>query len=93
MIVVADTTPLNYLILIGEVDILMRLYGRVPVPESVRSELLHARTPTLVRSGLSMRRPGWRSGSRPLLQTVLSIGWGQGNGMRSFWRRNWTAIN
>lgn len=58
MIVVADTTPLNYLILIGEVDILMRLYGRVLVPESVRSELLHARTPTLVREWLE-HAPSW----------------------------------
>lgn len=28
MIVVSDTGPLNYLILIGEIDVLPRLYGR-----------------------------------------------------------------
>jgi len=32
MIVVADTTPVNYLILIGEIDVLPKLYGRVVIP-------------------------------------------------------------
>ena len=32
MIVVADTTPLNYLILIGHSDILPKLYGPGPDP-------------------------------------------------------------
>jgi hypothetical protein len=29
-VVVADTTPLNYLILIGESDVLLRLFGEIP---------------------------------------------------------------
>jgi predicted nucleic acid-binding protein len=33
MIVVADTTPINYLILIEEIDVLPKLYGRVVFPE------------------------------------------------------------
>jgi predicted nucleic acid-binding protein len=35
MIVVADTSPLNYLVLIGAVDILAPLYTRVVVPQTV----------------------------------------------------------
>jgi predicted nucleic acid-binding protein len=35
MIVVADTTPVNYLILIGEIDVLPKLYGRVVIPPAV----------------------------------------------------------
>jgi predicted nucleic acid-binding protein len=35
MIVIADTSPLNYLVLIGEADILQRLYGRAVIPEAV----------------------------------------------------------
>ena len=35
MIVIADTGPLNYLVLIGEVDVLQPLYARVIVPEAV----------------------------------------------------------
>jgi len=38
MIVVADTSPINYLVLIGAVDILEPLYDRVLVPKrSLRS--------------------------------------------------------
>jgi len=32
MIVVADTSPINYPILIQEVDILPKIYGRVVIP-------------------------------------------------------------
>lgn len=38
-VVVADTSPLNYLVLIGEIDLLRRLYGRVVVPSEVVAEL------------------------------------------------------
>lgn len=44
MIVVADTSPLNYLVLIGEADLLYRLYGRVLIPQAVLSELEHPET-------------------------------------------------
>jgi predicted nucleic acid-binding protein len=44
MIVVADTTPINYLILIEEIDVLTKLYGRVIIPHVVREELLRPRT-------------------------------------------------
>ncbi len=40
MIVVADTAPLNYLILIGHVDILESLYGEVVIPPAVQDEML-----------------------------------------------------
>ena len=38
-VVVADTSPLNYLILVGEIGILSQLYGRIVVPEEVFAEL------------------------------------------------------
>lgn len=50
MIVVADTSPLNYLVLIGHVDVLHRLYGRVVVPAGVASELRDSRSPEAVRT-------------------------------------------
>lgn len=31
-VVVADSSPLNYLVLLGSIDILYRLYGRILVP-------------------------------------------------------------
>jgi predicted nucleic acid-binding protein len=48
MIVVADTGPLNYLILIEEVDVLEKLFGRVLVPQAVFQELQHPSTPQMV---------------------------------------------
>jgi predicted nucleic acid-binding protein len=50
MIVVADTSPINYLILIKEIDILPKMYGSVVVPQTVREELVRASAPQLVRS-------------------------------------------
>ena len=35
MIVVADTSPLNYLIRLGHPDVLHKIYGRVLVPHAV----------------------------------------------------------
>ena len=52
MIVVADTSPINYLILIKEIDILPKMYGSVVVPQTVREELVRASAPQLVRSWL-----------------------------------------
>jgi predicted nucleic acid-binding protein len=51
MIVVADTTPINYLILIGKIQVLPALYGRVVVPPAVVKELANSRTPEQVRHG------------------------------------------
>jgi len=48
-VVVADTSPLNYLVLIGHIDVLHRLYGRVLVPSEVLAELTDARAPQQVR--------------------------------------------
>jgi predicted nucleic acid-binding protein len=39
MIVIADTGPINYLILIGEIDVLPALYDRVLISPSVQGEL------------------------------------------------------
>jgi len=35
MIVVADTSPINYVVLIGHVDILALMYRHVVVPQAV----------------------------------------------------------
>ena len=57
MIVVADTTPLNYLILIGEVEVLPRLYGRVVIPPAVQEELAHSRAPASVQAWIAQPHP------------------------------------
>lgn len=44
MIVVADTSPINYLILIGQIDVLKHLYTRTLIPSAVLAELQHPAT-------------------------------------------------
>ena len=58
MIVVADTTPLQYLILIQHEHILPALYGRVVVPPAVIDELSRDETPQPVRDWLKSA-PEW----------------------------------
>jgi predicted nucleic acid-binding protein len=58
MIVIADTGPLNYLVLIGNVDVLPALFTRVIVPEAVVKELRVAGAPTPVREWIA-RPPDW----------------------------------
>ena len=58
MIVVSDTTPLNYLVLVGKQDILPLLFGQVIVPEAVMRELQASAAPPEVRQWLRSR-PGW----------------------------------
>ena len=48
MLVVTDTTPINYLVLIGYVDILPSLYSHVVIPQAVVGDLQHPRTPETV---------------------------------------------
>jgi predicted nucleic acid-binding protein len=58
MVVVADTSPVNYLILIDQIGILPRLYTRVLIPPAVFNELTHPAAPSPVREW-SERRPVW----------------------------------
>jgi len=44
-VVVADTSPLNYLILIEAIDLLPRLYRRIVIPVEVLTELLDKGAP------------------------------------------------
>jgi predicted nucleic acid-binding protein len=44
MIVVADTSPLNYLILIDEIELLPDLFEKVLLPSAVLQELKHSHT-------------------------------------------------
>ena len=56
MLVVTDTTPINYLVLIGHVDILPSLYGHVVIPQAVVGDLQHPRTPESVRAWIAAPR-------------------------------------
>ena len=60
MIAVADASPLCYLVLIGEIDLLRQLFSQVVVPHGVILELLHADAPGAVRTWES-NLPDWIS--------------------------------
>lgn len=58
MIVVADASPLNYLILIGEIELLPLLYRKVLVPRKVFEELQNSLAPAPVLAWAS-KLPVW----------------------------------
>jgi predicted nucleic acid-binding protein len=58
IVVVADTSPLNYLIQINCDHVLPALYKRVLVPSAVVEELRHPRAAAAVRAWLT-RVPSW----------------------------------
>jgi len=58
MIVIADSSPLNYLILIDLPEILEKLYGSVLIPPAVQRELQRASTPPPVQEWIA-RPPAW----------------------------------
>jgi predicted nucleic acid-binding protein len=58
MIVIADTTPLNYLVLIDRAEILPQLYGRILIPPAVWQEFQQPETPQVARGWLA-RKPAW----------------------------------
>ncbi|MGB6689918.1 MAG: DUF3368 domain-containing protein [Terracidiphilus sp.] len=68
MIVIADTSPINYLILIGHIDILPQLYGRILIPLAISEELLHNRTPESVKDWFRSA-PAWLE-KHPISQEV-----------------------
>ncbi len=75
-VVVADTTPLNYLILIGHVDILGSMFGAVLIPEAVLAELQHSKAPEAVKQWLG-ELPAWLHVS-PVRQMDESVQLGRG---------------
>ena len=52
VVVVADTSPLNYLVLIGQIGVLRRLYGTVLVPPEVLAELAGSGAPPKVSAAV-----------------------------------------
>ena len=57
-LVVADTSPLNYLVLIEQIEILPALFEKVFVLEIVRDELRHDEAPESVRRWIA-ELPSW----------------------------------
>lgn len=73
MIVVSNTSPLNYLILIEQVDVLSKLYERVLVPEVVASELSRPATPERVRDWIAEPQRGLRCARQSQLTPISRL--------------------
>ena len=79
MIVVADASPLQYLVLIEHVDILPSLFGTIGVPPAVLSELSHPVAPEAVRRW-AVNKPDWlliRVPRETLVATHATLGAGE----------------
>ena len=77
MIVVSDASPLNYLVLIGHVDVLPILFDRIVAPPAVISELLHPGSPPPVHAWATAP-PSWLEIVPPSkLEPALKLGAGE----------------
>ena len=57
-VVIADTGPINYLVLIGYIELLPRLFEKVILPFAVKAELSNPETPATVRNWIAAP-PQW----------------------------------
>lgn len=58
MIIVSDTSPICYLLLIDQIDILYYLYKNVIIPQTVANELRASESPSVVKSWIA-KPPSW----------------------------------
>ena len=79
MLVIADTSPLHYLVLIDHPEVLPVLFGRVLIPSAVTEELQRPRTPAPVREWI-VSPPEWlevHTPRQPLITPTLPLGTGE----------------
>jgi predicted nucleic acid-binding protein len=58
MIVVSNTSPINYLVLIGQIHLLSDLFEKIIIPQAVYSELSDASAPLPVQAWIA-DPPDW----------------------------------
>jgi predicted nucleic acid-binding protein len=80
MLVVADTSPINYLVLLAQTPLLPALYTRVCLPPAVVTELRDPEAPTAVRAWVAAL-PAWCAVQRPAFvtgsETLAHLGAGE----------------
>ncbi len=72
MIVVSDTSPLNYLLLINRIDVLPQLFSQIYAPEEVLNEMLRSRAPDSVKAW-AQAPPPWLQVAVPSLTLTTSV--------------------
>jgi predicted nucleic acid-binding protein len=76
-LVVADSSPLHYLILIGQAELLPRLFKAVVIPDEVYRELTHVQAPLSVL-GFMRKCPEWLAIQTPRdIEEIPSIDAGE----------------
>jgi predicted nucleic acid-binding protein len=79
-VVVADTSPINYLLQIDAVELLPELFERITISAAVHAELAHRSTPAVVRTWIAQGvpwlviRPNPENGSRGPMPVSLDVG-------------------
>ena len=79
MIVVSDTTPIHYLILIDEESILSELFKRIVIPDAVIREMSHPNAPEQIRRWAA-NPPEWIEIEKPnegLASGIVGLGAGE----------------
>ena len=92
--VVADTSPINYLLATGYIEVLPNLYGQVILPAAVHGELLDRGSSDTVRRW-AIALPAWISSQSPAVASQLPSGLHRGEEerwTRLLWRRNFTPV-
>jgi predicted nucleic acid-binding protein len=77
LLVIADTGPINYLVLIGQAELLPKLFERIFLPAPVRRELADPDAPAEVRPWIA-NPPGWLDIRETDAAPALSAGLDQG---------------
>ncbi|MBL8294120.1 MAG: DUF3368 domain-containing protein [Bryobacterales bacterium] len=72
IVVITDTSPIRYLVRIGEVDLLKKLYGQVIVPGVVLAELQAEDGLPIVRAGAG-NLPTWVRVQSPAKQLAVTL--------------------
>lgn len=77
MVVISDTSPLNYLILIDEIELLPKLFGTILIPPSVLSELQRNEAPIEVKNWL-ITDPKWlKIRTASVIDSTIALGTGE----------------
>ena len=72
MTVVSDTSPLNYLLLIDQIDLLPYLFEKIIIPEIVRNEMLDPDAPPILQQWIANPPPWLIIQAVPAIDKTLS---------------------
>ena len=72
MIVVSNTSPINYLLLIDQIDLLPYLFEKIIIPEVVRDEMLDPDAPPTLQQWIANPPPWLIIQAVPVIDATLS---------------------